>query len=382
MRIGIDARILQEPLRGQGQYAHYLIKHLMRRAPENSYTLFFNGLRQGRGILQDPPSCLRQVWCHLPGTFLKPCWEWMHWPPVESFIGEVDVFHNPFNYNFVHHTPLPSRAPRVVTFNGMADPSTIWDHYDGRKINRWFDEISKTSAKIICVSDMVKENLLRRVKVSEDVLRIVHYGVGEEFKPLHDPERIIAVRARYGIKGNRFVLYAGAAEKNKNLSGLLDAFAMYREQNRSDDTCLVLAGCIDAAYQRIMQEANAKNLSGCVLFPGFIGHEDLPLMYCAAQAFVLPTFLEWFGIPILESLACGVPTIASKHCGALEAVGDAVVTFDPFKPEEIAQALHRVLHDTDLRATLVEKGIQRVRACSWDVTAEKTLAVYKEACAR
>ncbi len=382
MRIGIDARILQETLRGQGQYTHYLIKYLARRAPENEYIVFFNGLRRGKIFSSDLPSNVRQVWCHVPGTLLKPCWEIFRRPPVESFIGKVDVFHSPFNYTFVHHTPLPSVAPRVVTFNGMAHPSTIWDHYDERRINAWFREIARTSSRIICVSEMVRKDLESRVAVPSDVVRVVHYGVSDMFKPIDDTDARARVLARYGLGGKRFILYVGAAEKNKNLTGLLEAFALYRKKNNADALYLVLAGSIDAVYQRLIKEVSATEISRHVLFPGFIGHDDLPAVYSAAAVFVLPTFSEWFGIPILEALACGTATVASEHCGALEAVGDAVITFDPTHPEEIAQALSRILQDPGLRALLREKGMARARACSWEQTADKTLAVYRQACAR
>lgn len=380
MRIGIDARILQNERRGQGQYAYYLIRELIKLGREDEYRLFYNGFKKGGFAFPEDAPNLRQVWSGIPGSLLKPLWSYCKFPPVEYLLGEVDVFHHTFNYNFTHYTPVPSYSKSVVTFNGMAPPETIWDSakYNLKEIDRWFRIIAKSAAKIIAVSRMVKDDLLNRVNVPEEKIKIIYYGVDEKFFLMPDSSLIEQTLAGYGLTGKRYILYAGAAEKNKNLNGLLDAFRMIMDNPGIEDVHLVLVGSIDENFQRLIFRAKELGMEGRVIFPGYISHESLPFLYRGAEAFVLPTFREWFGIPVLEAMASGVPVAASKNTGALEVAGDAAITFDPFNARDMAAALEKILIDRPLRRDLIERGLKRACGFSWKKTARETLSVYKE----
>lgn len=382
-KIGIDARVLQGVLRGQGQYVYYLVLELLKLGNENEYLLFYNGFKKGEfAFSQDIPN-LRQLWSNVPGSLLKPLWRYFKFPPIEYALGEpVDVFHHTFNYNFTHYTPVPSYAKSVVTFNGIADPSTIWDGpgYNLKEVDRWFSVIARSSARIIAVSRMVKDDLLRRVDVPEEKIKIIYYGVDERFKRPPAQDEMDQALARYGLKGMRYILYAGAAEKNKNLNGLIEAFRMIMNNPALGDIRLVLGGSIDENFQRLISRIKELGIDRRVVFPGYISHDYLPCVYRGAQAFVLPTFKECFGIPVLEAMVSAVPVVVSKNTGALEVAGDAAVTFDPYDPADMAAALERILTDYSLRQDVIDKGLKMASAFSWKKTAEETLAVYKEVC--
>jgi glycosyltransferase involved in cell wall biosynthesis len=266
----------------------------------------------------------------------------------------------------------------VATFNGMSDPSTIWDRYDPGKIDAWFSDVAKSASMVIAVSGMVKKDLLRRVYVPEERIRIIPYGVSEEFRPINDKQAVNAVLSKYRVAGKRYLLYAGGAEPNKNLSALIDAFSALSKNAGAADLYLVLAGKIDHFYCRLITKAETLGIAQKVIFTDYIAHDDLPFIYNGAEAFVLPTLLEWFGIPVLEAMACGIPVIASKNTGAIEAVGSSLVTFDPADAKEMADSISAVLHDRGLRLSLREKGLERVKGLSWKDTARKTFAVYSE----
>ncbi|HAH20747.1 MAG: hypothetical protein A2Y00_07340 [Omnitrophica WOR_2 bacterium GWF2_43_52] len=380
MRIGIDARVLQNERRGQGQYVYYLIQELIKLGRHDEYLLFYNGFKKGRFAFGEDIPNLRQVWASIPGSLLKPLWSRCKFPPIEYLLGKVDVFHHTFNYNFTHYTPVPAYAPSVVTFNGMAPPETIWDsaQYNLKEIDRWFRIIARSAAKIIAVSRMAKDDLLKRVNVPEEKIRIIYCGVNENFMSTPDPLQTDLTLVKYGLKGARYIFYAGAAEKNKNLDGLIDGFRMIMGKPGIDDIHLVMAGSIDDNFQRLMRKVKELGLDKRVIFPGYISHESLPSLYRGAEAFVLPTFREWFGIPVLEAMASGVPVVVSKNTGALEIVGDAAVTFDPFDTRDIAAALEKIVRDRPLRRDLIALGLKRVSGYSWKKAAEETLSVYKE----
>jgi glycosyltransferase involved in cell wall biosynthesis len=267
----------------------------------------------------------------------------------------------------------------VATFNGMAHPSTIWKKYDQKKLDRWFREVADKASIVIAVSDMTKKDLLSRVYIPEERIRVIHYGVSGEFKPMDDKRAVNAVLSKYGLMGKQYLLYVGAAEPNKNLAVLLDVFSGLSKNDGLEDMHLTLAGNPSEDYRSLSDKAEALGLAQKVIFTGQIDHDDLPAIYNGAEAFILPTIVEWFGIPVLEAMACGIPVAVSKNTGALEAVGGCAVPFDPRDPREMAASISEVLQNKSLRCSLAEKGIERVKQLSWKETARKTLAAYCEA---
>lgn len=380
MRIGIDARVLQHDLRGQGQYVYYLVKYLAEIDKSNEYVLFYNGVARGSFAFSKPASHLKQIWCRIPGRFLKQSWSLLRAPCIEDLIGKVDVFHNTINFNHTHYTPLPSRAPMVATFHGMAEPSLLWEQYNACAIEKWLSVLAKDARMIITVSGLAKADLLKRIAFPSEKIKVIYPGVDEIFRPLSDRPEAKKILSKYGLQDKHFILYIGAAEKNKNLSALIDAFRKLQSKREYVDLYLVLAGSIDTNYEALRKEAVEKRIMHRLILTGQVTHDELPSMYSAANVFVLPTVHEWFGMPVLEALSCATPVAASANTGALEVVGDAVITFDPFNVNEIALSLEKALSDKALCAALREKGLQKVAGCTWHEAAKDTLEVYKEVC--
>jgi len=378
MRIGIDARFLQGPKRGQGQYIYYLIKELLELGEGNEVVAFYNSLKTGEFAFDKKTPRLKQVWCNIPGTFFRKTWPRFQFPPIEHMVGNVDIFHNAANFSFVHYSPIPCRAPMVATFNGMPDPTTLWHSFDPRKIEAWFVELAKRASIVITVSQIAKKDLMIRSSIPEEKIRIIHYGVSEDFLPVSDKRDVNKALSKYGLAGKRYVLYAGGAEPNKNLETLLNVFSNISKKDGMKDLHLVLAGKIDNFYHSLVGKVEALGMAQKVVFTDYIGHDDLPLIYNGAEVFISPAHVEPFGIPVLEAIACGVPTVVSTSTGALDVAGDSVISFDPKDPKSMTDALIAVLTNKDLRASLVAKGLERAKAMTWKEMARKTLAVYKE----
>ncbi|MER3514496.1 MAG: glycosyltransferase family 1 protein, partial [Chloroflexota bacterium] len=107
-----------------------------------------------------------------------------------------------------------------------------------------------------------------------------------------------------------------------------------------------------------------------------VADEDLPLMYNGAALHVLPSFYEGFGLPALEAMACGTPTVVSNRGALPEVIGDAGLQANPEDPEDLAAALARGLSDSQLRADLRARGLARAAHFNWPAAARQTLAVY------
>jgi len=115
-----------------------------------------------------------------------------------------------------------------------------------------------------------------------------------------------------------------------------------------------------------------------IVFTEYVPDNDLPALYNAASVFVFPSLYEGFGLPPLEAMACGTPVVTSKVSSLPEVTADAAFLVDPFNIEEIKNSIDLVLSDQRLASSLRKKGLERAALFTWEKTAEKTLAVYRE----
>lgn len=371
MRIGIDTRLLQGERRGQGHYVYYLIKSLLEIDKNNEYVLFYNGLRGGEFAFDLTIPNLQQMWCHMPGGILKKLWSYLSWPYIELLSGPIDIFHHTMNYNMTHYSPIPTHKKMVATFHGMASPELLSASYTYEDCKEWAKAVASSASIIIAVSRMAKENFLEYASFPEDRMRVIYLAADPIFMPIEDKEFLRTGLSRYGLDNKEYILYVGGGEKNKNLKRLLKAFSTIKA---NDELYLVLAGGIGVAA---LQD-ELKPVEERVIFLNHIPHAGLVFLYNGATAFILPTLYEWFGLPVIEAMACGTPVVASKNIGALEVVGDAAITFDPESSEEMAVSIKTALQDGRLRIKLKEKGLEKVKNLSWEKTARETLMAYRD----
>lgn len=142
---------------------------------------------------------------------------------------------------------------------------------------------------------------------------------------------------------------------------------------------LVLAGALKAEYRRLKREVEKRGLEGKVLFPGFIGDDDLPAVYSLARVFVFPSLAEGFGLPPLEAMACGTPCVVSNSSSLPEVAGVAALLFDPTSLDSFEDCILRILHDPELHCSLRAAGLDQAKRFSWERAAGETLAVYRSA---
>ncbi len=111
---------------------------------------------------------------------------------------------------------------------------------------------------------------------------------------------------------------------------------------------------------------------------GYVPPSDLSAIYRRAHALVNPSIWEGFGLPPLEAMACQVPVVVSEVPAHREVAGDAACFVDPENPVSIADGIEQVWNDESLREKLISEGSQRVTLFTWDETARKTLALYRQ----
>jgi glycosyltransferase involved in cell wall biosynthesis len=238
----------------------------------------------------------------------------------------------------------------------------------------------RRAGSILCVSNFVAEYLRDVFHVAPERLATVYNGVGPEFsrEPEQDARRRLA--ERFGID-YPYLLYVGKLQARKNVIGLIHAYARYRKETGAGAR-LVLAGKKVETSEGIDEAIRSLGLGSDVVQLGYVAppsadaRSPLPALYSAARMTVFPSFYEGFGIPVIEAMACGSPTIVSNVTSLPEVAGEAAVIVDPRSVEQMAEAMARLDGDSELRSRLVERGLERARLFTWERCARETLAAY------
>jgi len=361
MKIAIDASRAVEGQRAAGYFRDFL-KALANVGRDDHFVLF-------------TPQPLNFP---LPANFAvvvggpKRLWTHLYLGKVAQECG-ADVL-------FVYHHVLPYnlKIPGVVTIHDVA--SLIFpEHYSKReKFYQDFGNrlaISK-AAKIIAVSETTRQDFLELYDVSEkDIIR-VYNGFSSNFtKCSSEP---VTVRRKYNLN-KPFILFVGALEPRKNVTNLVLAFQILKERFKPWPYDLVLAGSLGSSTEEINQLAAAAGLTDSVKMLGRVNRSDLVALYLAAEVFVFPSWYEGFGFPVLEAFACKVPVVASRIPALLEIAQDAALFAEPASPHEIADQIWELIVNQKKRATLVKKGLKRIKDFSWERCALETLEVIKQA---
>jgi glycosyltransferase involved in cell wall biosynthesis len=286
----------------------------------------------------------------------------------------VDLLHVPSPF-----APSPCPVPLVSTIHDIAPflyPSTLSTRLRLR-YKRQFRRTVDESRRIITVSQITYSALGVYAGVDQTKARVIHNGVSKRFLPETDAKVLLAARNRHSLP-ERYVFWVGDFRPEKNLSFLIQAWSRLRDQ-MPDLPTLVLAGEKRGDYHKIKDEVGKLDLTGNVLFSGFIPDDDLPAVYSAASVFVFPSLYEGFGLPPLEAMACGTPCVVSNSSSLPEVTGSAALLFNPTSSEGFADCMVKVLTQPELSASLREAGLRQAALYSWKRAAEETLQVYSEA---
>jgi len=311
-----------------------------------------------------------QVWCDGIEQihFSSPIYSVKEQISFPLKIPSCDLFWSP-HYNI---PLLPIRAKkRIVTIHDACHLA-LGQFFS--KMERFYARTVMHAAlhrsdRVVTGSLFSKIELLRFLGKPKRDLKVIPIGVNRDrFRQVAEPFVIEKVRRKYQLP-EKFILYVGNLKPHKNLSGLLQAF----ERLSLPDLGLVLVGKNQGLRNSI------GNISANRVFElGEIPEEDLPVLYSLAELFVFPSFYEGFGLPPLEAMCCGCPTVVSNAASLPEVCGDASLYFRPEQPHEIAESIFKVLSDDILREKIIRTGFERVDRFNWAETARKYREMFEE----
>jgi glycosyltransferase involved in cell wall biosynthesis len=279
-------------------------------------------------------------------------------------------------FHATEHLLLPLRqCPSVLTVHDV-----IFHLFPGhhKRLNRWYLNAAlplfcRRADAIICVSEWSKADLVRLWEIDPAKIHVVHEAADPQFRPVSE-ERIMVTRRRYGLP-ERYLLTVGTIEPRKNLNRLLDALGLLRAQG--DDVYLVIVGRKGWLYDDFFAALERFENRNAVIQLGYVPDDDLPAVYGGATATVLASLYEGFGLPILESMACGTPVVSSRAASLLEVGGEAACYFDPQAVDEMAAVIRKVWRDVELRQEKKQQGLEQAARFSWTRAAQETLNVYE-----
>ncbi len=368
--VAFDARYVNDRYHGIGRHAYNLLEALTRLDPERRYlAYYYPGYRNTRFNMEALGERANVELRPLGLPLYLPV-EQLVWPTLLAR-KQVDLFHSPYVV-----LPLLTRIRSVMTVHDL-----IFEHhpeYRPRGYLQRFYRITMQSGirraeRVLTVSEFTGHDIQAYYGVNHASIQVIGNAVDAAFQRENDPARLAAVRERYGLP-ERFVLTVGAGRPHKNIETLVEAFSRL---DPSLAPALVIGGEPDPRFpDSVGTRIHAYGIENRVVRTGMIGENDLRAVYSLADVFVFPSLIEGFGLPPLEAMACGTPVLASATGAIAEAVGDAALTFDARDPEQLASALKRLLTDAAMRGTLSRRGLERVRAFTWERVAGETLKAY------
>ncbi len=287
---------------------------------------------------------------------------------------KVDLYHIPQNGIGM---PKKKICPFVVTLHDVIPitmPETVGPYYCKKFLDS-IPEILENSDAILTVSEFSKADICRELGIPGDKVFVSRLAAEDIYTPINKNAAKAYIKQKYGIEDD-FFLYVGGFNPRKNIQSLLLAYAHIKEKLKKNYKVVIL-GNAGRSYEDLGKLCDDLKISGSSIFTGFIPVNDMPWFYSAAAVFVYPSLYEGFGLPVVESMACGTPVITSNITSLPEVAGDGAITVSPKDYEAIGSNLLRLVEDEELYADMSRRALERAAMYSWDKTVKETLEVYR-----
>jgi len=235
----------------------------------------------------------------------------------------------------------------------------------------------KKAHHLIGVSKSTCDDIVKYYGFKGENLTVNHNGYSSDIFNTSPIPSSFNIVDKYGID-KKFILYISRIEHpGKNHINMMKAYEILPEKIKNE-YLLVFAGKLWPGSEPVLKYAEDSSEAASIKFLSYVPYEDLPSLYKSASLYAFPSFFEGFGIPLIESMACGIPTICSDRSSLPEIGGDAVLTFNPDSPEEICGKMKKVMDSTELRESLIRKGLQQVKLFNWKTHASKIIEIYEK----
>lgn len=370
----IDGRFINPENAGLGRYSGNLLKYLFQKKTGFDYILMTK-----RGEVFDEE--LKNIMQNSPDK-------------IEIF--QTDIKHYSLEEQISLARVIKSKKPDLVHFLHFNHPAnfnsnfivTIHDLtlsvYSGKQsfMQRMaYEHVMKHAVKkskaILTVSNYVAKDIAKTYEISKSKIYTTYNGVDSTFKKITNSRILLDVEKKYKLK-SPFILSVGQWRTHKNLSRLVEAFSRLLQEKDFANYYLVFVGKKDARDDEFIKLINQYHLEDKVIYTGFVEDKDLPVIYNLADVFVFPSLSEGFGLPGIESQACGTPVSSSNATSLPEILGQGALYFNPQNIADMEDSIRKIIRDKNLADDLRTKGLENCKKYTWDNCAESTLEVYRK----
>ena len=353
---------------GIGTYTARLLENIIDIDRENSYRFFWPN--DGYEFLMGRSN----ISLTLFGEKNKKFWDEFFLPAQIEKSG-CDILHLPQNGLGLPKQKCCSYIATVHDLIPYVMPDTCGKSY----LDKFLEEmpfIVEKCDRIITVSNHSKNDIVRFFNLPEEKVNVTYLAADSKFR-LIDKEKAWSFLKKQYNYSNDFILYLGGFSPRKNVNGLLESFKrLYRELPGYYE--LMLIGASKDNHYELKKKASSMGIEDRVVFAGYVPYEHLPYFYNCSTLFVYPSLYEGFGLPPLEAMTCGTPTITTNVTSIPEVVGDGALLADPYDTEELTEKIYKTVSDAEFREELSIKALRRAYNFSWNKTAIETVKIYEE----
>ncbi len=349
MLIGIDANEanLTRQRVGVNQYAFFLLHALSKIKTEHKFVVYLKS-----PPLDDMPDMDYRV-IPFPKLWTQTRLPW----DLYTHNPRPDVF-----FSMTHYAPRFSPVPTVVSIMdlGFLKTPEQFTAKDFNQLKSWTEYSVNNAKKVIAISQFTKKDILATYRKKDDDVSVTYLGYEKNvFKPS-------------GKKPGNYFLYLGSLKPSKNVEGLIRA---YHEGNF--DQQLLIVGKKAWLFDTVFELVKSLKLEDKVVFKGFVDDKEVPGLMQEAQALVLPSFYEGFGIPVLEAMACGTPVVISDVASLPEVAGSAGIYVNPTDIGSIMEGMKKAIGKD--RSEYVKKSLEQAKKFAWEKCAQETLGILERA---
>jgi len=364
MRIAVNTRLLLKgKLEGIGWFTYQTLERIVKAHPEHEFFFFFDRTYDSQFVFA--PN-VKPIVVHPQARHPVLFYLWFEWSlPHLLRKYKIDLFLSPDS-----QMSLSTKVPTCLVIHDLAfehypehfklSHKLYWRHYTPL--------FAKKAKRIATVSTYSKEDISKTYGIAPDKIDVVYNGAHKEYHPLEFETRE-TIKKQYA-QGCEYFVFAGALHPRKNIVNLLKAFILFKKRQYTNMK-LVIVGRPAWKYEEVEEMRAEMPYREDVMWVGYMNVDELSKVIGAAYAMVYASFFEGFGIPILEALQCEVPAIVSNTSSMPEVAGDAALLVDPNDPQDIADKMHLLYKDENLRKRLIDNARVQASKFAWDATAGK-----------
>lgn len=365
MRIGIENHYVHGIHRGTRTYLEGVTGIMPTLAPDDDFYLYSPGYEQKRQVRHNVKE--------IPSPYGNNHLNYLVGFRQVTKRDNLSIFHSQYV------GAMGMKIPQVVTVHDVfpASHPQYFPFFHRKKLDIMMRLVASRAAVLITDSEYSKATICKHYGVTSERINVIYLAASDFFRPTSLDEKLRGQMDTLGIT-HPFFLFVGRLVPIKNLKGLIRSYGLFRERMRTAIQLVIVGGKDDLFGDDGSREAyESCAYRHSIILAGSVSRELLRALYSEAEALILPSFSEGFGLPALEAMACGTPCIVSDRGALPEVVGDAGKIVSVEEPDALAEAMLEYIEQQDLMPAKRKAAVVRAATFSWERCAQETLQVYR-----